>query len=262
MSQSVILSFHRRLGIPIFQWVGRFYSALTLQWVLLEANDELEFITNFWPGRSNKYTRQLALIETVEAWVLFSTQNNELILESETHSLVPQKLSELRITNAYFLKFPEVDLLEHQIYKKLPSREITPFNVNIASLISQAILSSSLLTDIGVEIIIVTPDSLNILAPRSRPFIINPSNYSTFQERPPELPQFIIIHGLKVNFISFPDIGDMLSQNKIERYIIDPSLQYLIENSNTIFTFFGKNGITYLVKGRYDPQTNQIFPPV
>lgn len=64
------------------------------------------------------------------------------------------------------------------------------------------------------------------------------------------------------NFTPFEQIALMLTQTQIERYIIDPSLQYLTETPNSILTIFGKNGITYLVKVRYDQPTNQIFPPV
>ena len=72
----------------------------------------------------------------------------------------------------------------------------------------------------------------------------------------------IIMNGLRVNFISFEEISNMLIQNKIERYIIDPSLQYLTTNPNVILTMFGRNGLTYLVKARYDQVSNQIFPPI
>ena len=72
----------------------------------------------------------------------------------------------------------------------------------------------------------------------------------------------IILHGLKVNFIPFEEIANLLSQNQIERYIIDPSLQYLTIAPNVVLTMFRKNGLTYLVKARYDQRSNQIFPPV
>jgi len=77
------------------------------------------------------------------------------------------------------------------------------------------------------------------------------------------LPQFLIINGLQVNFISFQEVGQMLSQ--IERYILDPVLQPwagLPSSPNRIITLFNNNGITYLVKARYDRVSNQIFPPV
>ncbi len=63
----------------------------------------------------------------------------------------------------------------------------------------------------------------------------------------------------------------MLSKHKIERYFLDPVLQPWAgppafsptgESANRIVTLFGKNGITYLVKARYDQLTMQIFPPI
>ena len=88
-------------------------------------------------------------------------------------------------------------------------------------------------------------------------------NESTIAHGNPEqLPEFLIINGLKLNFISFEQIGQMLQNNHIERYVIDPPLQSWTSPPNSILTMFGKNGITYLVKARYDQPTNQIFPPV
>ena len=259
---AVILSYHRRLKIPIFQWMGRFYSALSLKWILLEANDELEFITNFWPNRSDGYTHQVTLIETDPAWILISSEDNDIVLESQTYDWIPEKLQELRMKSAFLIKFPEVNLLEHRIYKELPVRDVAPFDLHILNLINQAILNGLPLTNMSVEVFTREPFSFDrIINPRNRPQIIHPSQYSTFQEVPPELPEFLFIHGLKVNFIPFSDIAGMLSRNEIERYFIDPDHQDL-NSPNTILTFFGKNGITYLAKARYDPQSNQVFPPV
>ena len=42
---------------------------------------------------------------------------------------------------------------------------------------------------------------------------------------PVTLPKFLIINGLRMNFIPFQDAANMLSQNQIERYIIDPLIQ-------------------------------------
>ena len=81
------------------------------------------------------------------------------------------------------------------------------------------------------------------------------------------IPEFLILNGLKVNFIPF----SQLSTIQIQRYIIEPLLQpwagppvgFSGENPmNRIITIFGTNGMTYLVKSKYDPISNQIFPPV
>ena len=79
------------------------------------------------------------------------------------------------------------------------------------------------------------------------------------------LPEFLIVAGVRANFIPFDQITNMLQRNQIERYIIDPVLQPWAGPPgapNKIITMFGRNGLTYLVKARYDQQTNQIFPPI
>lgn len=66
---------------------------------------------------------------------------------------------------------------------------------------------------------------------------------------------------LKVKFILF----EQLNTIQIDRYIIDPLLQPWSGSPNTqnrILTIFDKNKMTYLVKARYDPVSNQIFPPL
>ena len=84
---------------------------------------------------------------------------------------------------------------------------------------------------------------------------------------PVVIPEFLILNGLKVNFIPFSE----LSSIQIDRYIIEPLLQPWAgppgSSSNDelpyrIITIFGKNGMTYLVKAKYDQNSNQIFPPI
>lgn len=78
---------------------------------------------------------------------------------------------------------------------------------------------------------------------------------------PVTIPEFLILNGLKVNFIPFSDINTI----QIERYIIEPLLQPWAgppSTQNRILTIFGKNGMTYLVKAKYDQTSNQIYPPV
>ena len=72
-------------------------------------------------------------------------------------------------------------------------------------------------------------------------------------------PQSLIINGTRVNFIEFSQVNSI----QIERYIIDPLLQPYSNNfQNRILTIFAKNDITYLVRARYDPVSNKIFPPI
>ena len=85
------------------------------------------------------------------------------------------------------------------------------------------------------------------------------SSYETLLRRLYNLP---IINNEGLNFISFQEISQMLSQNQIERYIIDPLLQPWTSESNKILTMYGRNGVTYLVSAQYDQINNQILPPL
>ena len=113
------------------------------------------------------------------------------------------------------------------------------------------------------------PETINPIVTLSTENSLLKESYETLIKQlygiPVQLPQFLIINGLRVEFISFQRITEMLSQGQIERYILDPLLQPWADpptSSNRILTMFGKNGITYLVKARYDLTTNQIFAPV
>jgi hypothetical protein len=77
------------------------------------------------------------------------------------------------------------------------------------------------------------------------------------------LPEFLIINGLRVSFISFEEITQMLNQNQIERYIIEPLFQpWAGKPGNRILTMYAKNGVTYLIKVRFDRVNNSINQPV
>ena len=83
------------------------------------------------------------------------------------------------------------------------------------------------------------------------------------------LPEFLILNDLKVNFIPFEEAAKMVSQNKVSRFILEPMLQpwagppgnLSLETPNRIITVLGTNGMTYLVKAKYDQASNQIFEP-
>ena len=80
---------------------------------------------------------------------------------------------------------------------------------------------------------------------------------------PVELPEYLIINNLRSDFILFQQAQDMLSQNKIERMIVDPLLQPWAGSPSSeyrILTFFGKDGLVYLVKAKYNSTTNKISP--
>ncbi len=61
--------------------------------------------------------------------------------------------------------------------------------------------------------------------------------------------------------ISFERAGQMLSQNEIVRFIVDPFNQEGIRQGLTRVTLIGIDGREYDVEAKYDPMTNQIFPP-
>ena len=82
---------------------------------------------------------------------------------------------------------------------------------------------------------------------------------------PVELPEYLIVNGLRVSFVPFQQIVEMLQNNQVERFTLDPMVQPWVgppTSPNRILTMFGRNGITYLVKARYDQNTTQIFPPI
>jgi hypothetical protein len=62
-------------------------------------------------------------------------------------------------------------------------------------------------------------------------------------------------------FASVEEINQKIQQGEIEKWEIDPKLQYL-DNPNTRISFFSKDGKLYLVTAQYNPTTNQILPPV
>lgn len=105
-------------------------------------------------------------------------------------------------------------------------------------------------------------------APNTQPLNENnlvKESYDTFIKQlyglPVQLPEYLIINGLRVNFIPFEQIG----QIQIERYILDPLVQPWAgppTSPNRILTIFDRNGVSYLVKARYDQATHQIFLPV
>ena len=86
-----------------------------------------------------------------------------------------------------------------------------------------------------------------------------PIDYRTMTD----LPESIILDGLRVNFVPFEQISQMLRNGQIASFSIDPLLQPAgLTSANKIFTMFGNNGMTYLVKGQYDQVNNKIYPPL
>jgi hypothetical protein len=74
-----------------------------------------------------------------------------------------------------------------------------------------------------------------------------PIDYRTISN----LPESLILNGLRVDFIPFEEMSQMLQSGKIAKYDIDPLLQP-IGSLNRTFTMYGINGMIYLTKGQYD----------
>ena len=105
---------------------------------------------------------------------------------------------------------------------------------------------------------------LNIQEESNDQNMLQQQSYETLLKQlynlPVAVPQFLIINGLKVDFLPFEQVSSI----QIDRYIIEPLLQPWAaapySAANKILTIFDKNGMTYLVKARYDG--NRIFPPI
>jgi len=68
--------------------------------------------------------------------------------------------------------------------------------------------------------------------------------------------------GYPENFTLLDEVGRLIQNNQIFGYRIDPILQPWAGPGNTILTITLKTSQGILVKARYNPQTNQIFPPI
>lgn len=85
--------------------------------------------------------------------------------------------------------------------------------------------------------------------------------YLTFLSQIYSIP--IVQNYFPMNFISFTETSDLLKQNLVDRYEVDPTLQVWsgipTNNQERIITLYLKNGTIYLVKALYNPLTQQIF---
>ena len=102
---------------------------------------------------------------------------------------------------------------------------------------------------------------LDFLNTRNSEVVKNPlfdKSYENLVRQLYKLPPYEI----KGNFVTFQQISEMLSRGQIERFILDPFSQSLTNPPNNILTMYAKDGMTYLVKAKYDPVRNQILPPV
>ena len=79
------------------------------------------------------------------------------------------------------------------------------------------------------------------------------------------LPASLTVNGLVTEFIDINRAGQLLQNNQIERFVLDPLLQPWAGHHslpNRIITLFGKNGVNYLVKAQYNSTNGQIHGPI
>jgi len=62
-------------------------------------------------------------------------------------------------------------------------------------------------------------------------------------------------------YLTVEDTGSLMQSGELVRFVFDPQNQREVPAGLTRLTFIGVDGTEYDVLTRYDPQTNQIFPP-
>lgn len=62
--------------------------------------------------------------------------------------------------------------------------------------------------------------------------------------------------------LGLAEVQNLLRAGQIVGFEINPNLQYMVQPPNNLITLNGQNQIRYFVIGRYDPNSNQIFPAV
>lgn len=76
------------------------------------------------------------------------------------------------------------------------------------------------------------------------------------------LPEFIILNGDIIHFISLFQVQQLVEQNQIDKCYIDPELQYVAgEFPNKIITIRLKNNTIHLVKAKLDAMISTIYNP-
>ena len=208
-------------------------------------------LTGYIPGQSEiprilfpnvVFNRYTDIVDRVNEGSLLSIQN--LNIDSE-HAIIPEE-------QYYTIRVNESNIYELQRdymlgWVKLTVAQPMNYNLRIGDIVRK----------------IVQPEKLTY------PNTLVSQSYETLIKRLygilVELPEFLIINDLRVNFISFQDTASKLQNNEIERYIVDPLLQPwagVPGTLNRILTLFTRNGMTYLVKVQYNQETAQIFPPI
>ena len=81
---------------------------------------------------------------------------------------------------------------------------------------------------------------------------------------PVTTPEALVVNQLRTPFVTFERAVELLQSGRVVRFDIDPLVQVwagLPSQPNRIVTLILQDGTTVLVKARFDPTTNQIFPP-
>ena len=190
------------------------------------------------------------LIPRLEYDILPYVNPSESFIEIVNQAVVNTPLVEIALTTI-------TDLLERNENENAPNWDLSPR---------------------GMETPPLSP-RLNVTLSFDRPLSIDPDQiedyrinamgayFSMLYGIPFKTPEFVIINGLRIAFISFSEV----SQIQIVRYELNPYLQMYatqlpyreaVSSPNRIITLFGSNGLTYLVKAKYDPVSQQIFPPL
>lgn len=79
----------------------------------------------------------------------------------------------------------------------------------------------------------------------------------------PILPDFIILDGIRLDFISLFKVRQLIQQDQIEKCDLDLRLQPLVDKDsrNKIVTVYLRDGIICLVKAKFNSKTKKIYNP-
>lgn len=78
-------------------------------------------------------------------------------------------------------------------------------------------------------------------------------------------PPLLNVNNVLMAFIPFYGASEFIQRGFISRFELLPQLQVWAgppNSPNRIITLHATNGLTYLVKSRYDPNTQQMYPPI
>jgi hypothetical protein len=275
--------------VPLWNISGDYYHGFTLTRITEPVQNILYRISLSMDYMDSKPI----LVYTQNGWVLLVTlwDGTIMIISFLSPEALQQPTEDMTLLN-----IPEISLYSGglNLHDVLESRNLPPFNANSEEqlrniVINHLSLESTLTILTFVRIDQVSQIDTPVQEDRRQQSPINgniiPSesvsadeisklrefhlSYETLIKQlysiPVQLPEYLIINALRANFVPFQQIAQMLSQNQIENFYLDPLLQPWAgppNSINRILTMFGRNGITYLVKARYNHETNQVFSPV